>query len=98
MVAKGLTDLISKALSDADFRAKLLEHPDEAAQGYDLADSEVKMIRNLKADAFDEMDMDVEERQSKSGLSMGLGSLMGGRDASTGDVSTLINVLMNKYG
>lgn len=98
MAAKGLTDLISKALSDSDFRTKLLEHPDEAVQGYDLKDSEVKMLRNLKADAFDEMDMDVEERQSKSGLGMGLGSLMGGRDASTGDISTLINVLMNKYG
>ena len=98
MAAKGLTDVISKALSDADFRQHLLEHPDEAVQGYDLEESEVKMLRNLQADAFSEMDMDVEERQSKSGLSMGLGSLMGGRDASTGDISGLISVLMNKYG
>ena len=98
MAAKGLTDLISKALSDAEFRKQLLEHPEEATKGYDLGESEVKMLRNLKADAFEELDMDVEQRQSKSGLGMGLGSLMGGRDASTGDISTLINVLMNKYG
>ena len=97
-MAKGLTDLISKAISDSDFRKQLLEHPDEAAQGYDLNESETKMLRNLKADAFDELDMDVEQRQSKSGLGMGMGSLIGGRDASTGDISTLINVLMNKYG
>lgn len=98
MATKGLTDLISKALSDTEFRKKLLEQPEEAVKGYNLGESEVKMLRNLKADAFDELDMDVEQRQSKSGLGMGLGALMGGRDASTGDISTLINVLMNKYG
>lgn len=98
MSSKGLTELITKAITDATYRERLLAAPEEAMDGYDLSDAESKMLRNLKPEAFDELDMDVEERQSKSGLAMGWGSLMSGRDASSGEVGALIEVLMNKYG
>ncbi len=98
MSSKGLTEIITKAITDETYRERLLESPEEAMAGYELSDAESKMLCNLEPDAFDELDMDVEERQSKSGLAMGWGSLMSGRDASSGEVSTLIDVLMNKYG
>ncbi len=98
MPTEGLTAIITKALTDEGFRKRLLENIDEAIAGYELTQAEVRMLRNLKPEAFDELDMDVEDRQSKSGLTMGLGSLMAGRDASSGNVSALIDILMNKYG
>ncbi len=98
MATKGLTEIITKALTDEAYRKRLLTTPDEAIADYELTDDEKKMLHNLKPEAFEELDMDVEERQSKSGLGMGLGSLMTGRDAASGDVSGLIDVLMNKYG
>jgi hypothetical protein len=98
MHSEGIKAVITKAITDEKYRKHLLEKPDEAIKGYELSEAEKKMLRNLKSEAFEELDMDVEERQSKSGLLMGLGSLMTGRDAASGDVSTLINILMNKYG
>ncbi len=98
MPTNALQEIISRALTDAAYRQKLLDSLEDAIQGYELEDNERKMLSNLKADAFDDLDVNLEDRQSKSGLSMGLGSLMGGRDVSSGNVSTLINVLMNKYG
>lgn len=98
MPTNALQDIISRALTDASYRQQLLDSLEDAIQGYELEDNERKMLSNLKADAFDDLDVDLEDRQSKSGLSMGLGSLMGGRDVSTGNVGNLINVLMNKYG
>ena len=98
MAIEHLTEIITKALTDEAYRQQLLSAPAEALADYDLSDEEVNMLHNLKPEAFEEMDIDVEERQSKSGLGMGLGSLMSGRGAASGDVSNLINVLMNKYG
>jgi hypothetical protein len=66
-----------------------------ALQGYTLSEAEEKLVRNLPADAFDELTMDVESRQSKSGFLGGL-SLMGGKDAV--DASTVLNLLTRKYG
>jgi len=98
MPPNALQEIISRALTDASYRQQLLDSLEDAIQGYELEDDERKMLGNLKADAFDDLDVNLEDRQSKSGLSMGLGSLMGGRDVSAGNVSNLINVLMNKYG
>ncbi|MBN1964153.1 MAG: hypothetical protein JW910_05880 [Anaerolineae bacterium] len=98
MATEGLKTIIGKALTDASYRQQLLESPEAVIAEFDLSEAEAKMLRNLRPDAFAELDMDVEERQSKSGLSMGFGSLMTGRDANSGDVGPLIDLLMNKYG
>ncbi len=98
MPTQALTEIITKALTDEAFRKHLLENPEKAIESYDLAENEAKMLRNLKPEAFEALETDVEERQSKSGLGMGLGSLISGRDLASGDISNLINVLMNKYG
>ncbi|NLX09366.1 MAG: hypothetical protein GXY36_06890 [Chloroflexi bacterium] len=95
MSREALTTIVSRALSDQEYRSLLLSDPDAALEGYELSESEEKMLRNLKADAFDEMTMDLEARQSKSGF-LGSLSLMGGKD--TVDMDSVLNLMMNKYG
>jgi hypothetical protein len=95
MSREDLTTIVSRALTDQDYRAQLLSNPDVALEGYTLSEAEEKLVRNLPADAFDELTMDVESRQSKSGFLGGL-SLMGGKDAV--DASTVLNLLTRKYG
>jgi hypothetical protein len=90
-----LTTIISRALTDAEYRAQLLSDPDAALAEYSLDEAEKKMLRNLPTDAFDELTMDVEDRQSKSGFLGGI-SLMGGKDAV--DAHSVLDLLMNKYG
>jgi hypothetical protein len=94
MSREDLTTIVSRALTDQEYRSQLLSDPDAALADYDLSGSEEKMVRNLNADAFDELTMDLEARQSKSGFLGGL-SLMGGKDAV--DASTVLDLLMNKY-
>ncbi|MBP8975074.1 MAG: hypothetical protein KBH93_14520 [Anaerolineae bacterium] len=96
MAKQDLTTIISRALTDEEFRALLLSDPDAALAGYELEEDEEKALRNLPADAFDKLTMDLENRQSKSGF-MGAFSLMSGKDAAL-DASTLLNLLSNKYG
>jgi hypothetical protein len=95
MSKEDLTTIISRALTDEEYRAQLLADPDAALADYDLDETEEQMVRNLPADAFDELTMDLEDRQSKSGFIGGL-SLMGGKDAK--DASTILDLLRNKYG
>ncbi len=95
MAREDLIKLITQAISDPDFRAKLLAQPDEALKGFALDDDEAEMIRKLPGDAFDGMSVDLEDRQSKSGFLGGI-SLMGRKDAV--DASSLLDLLKNKYG
>jgi hypothetical protein len=95
MSKEDLTTIVSRALTDEKYRAQLMSDPEAALAGYNLDDAEKKMLRNLPADAFDELTMDLEDRQSKSGFLGGL-SLMGSKDAV--DASTVLDLLTNKYG
>ncbi|HEX3049943.1 MAG TPA: Os1348 family NHLP clan protein [Aggregatilineaceae bacterium] len=95
MAREDLTTIVSRALTDAEYRAQLLSNPEAALKDYQLSEAEMKMIRNLNAEAFDELTMDLESRQSKSGFLGGL-SLMGGKDAV--DAKTILDLLTKKYG
>lgn len=95
MSREALTTIVSRALTDTDYRSQLLKDPDAALKEYELSEAEEKMLRNLNADAFDELTMDLESRQSKSGFMGGL-SLMGGKD--TVNMDSILNLMMNKYG
>ncbi len=95
MSREALTTIVSRAITDTAYRAKLLADPEAALKDYDLSDKEHKMLRSLNADTFDEMTMDLEARQSKSGF-LGSFSLMGGKDSV--DMDSVLNLMMNKYG
>ncbi len=96
MSKEDLTTIVSRVLTDDAYRAQLLSDPDVALAGYELSESEEKMLRSLPAEAFDELTMDLESRQSKSGFS-GLFSLMSGKDAVM-DAGSILDILSNKYG
>lgn len=95
MSKEALTTIVSRALTDEAYRQQLVSDPDAALAEYDLDEDEAKIVRNLPADAFDELTMDLEDRQSKSGFLGGL-SLMGGKEAV--DASTVLDLLTKKYG
>ncbi len=95
MSREDLTAIVNRALTDEEYRAKLVSDPDAALADYELDEEEEKMVRNLSAEAFEELSMDLEKRQSKSGFLGGL-SLMGGKDAV--DASSVLDLLRNKYG
>lgn len=95
MSKEALTTIVSRALTDEAYREQLMKDPDAALADYELDEAEEKMVRNLPSDAFDELTMDLEDRQSKTGFLGGL-SLMGGKDAV--DASTVIDLLTKKYG
>jgi hypothetical protein len=94
MSREHLTTIVSRALTDEAYRSQLLSDPDAALEGYDLSESEQKVVRNLSADVFDELTVNLESRQSKSGF-LGFRSLMGGKD--TVNMDSVVNLLMNKY-
>ena len=95
MSREDLTTIVSRALTDQEYRAKLMSDPDKALEGFDLDESEKKLLRSLPSNVFDELTMDLEARQSKSGFLGGL-SLMGSKDAV--DAGTVLDLLMNNYG
>jgi hypothetical protein len=96
MSREALTTIVSRALTDKEYRSQLLSDLDAALKGYDLDESEKKMIRSLNADTFDELTMDLEARQSKSGFA-GFGGLIGSKDTAA-DTDSILSLLMNKYG
>ena len=84
MSREDLTTIVSRALTDEDFRRKLLSDVEAALEGYDLSESERKVIDNLSPDAFDQLTMDLEDRQSMSGFwAASPNGAQGCRDAST---------------
>ncbi len=95
MSREDLTTIVSRALTDKEYRAQLIADLDKALEGFNLDEAEKKLLRSLPSDIFDELTMDLEARQSKSGFLGGL-SLMGSKDAV--DAGTVLDLLMNKYG
>ena len=61
-----VVEVIIKALTDVEFRAKLFTTPDEALSDYDLTEEEKKGLSSLQEDAFDEFASVLGERISKT--------------------------------
>jgi hypothetical protein len=95
MSRKALASIVSRALTDEEFRSQLLSDLETALSDYNLSDNEQQMVSKLDAEAFDELTMDLEARQSKSGF-LGSLSMLGSKDAV--DAGTLLDLLNNKYG
>jgi hypothetical protein len=68
MSKEALTTIVSRCLTDEAYRKQLMADPDAALADYDLDEEEAKMVRKLPVDAFDELTMDLEDRQSKTGF------------------------------
>ena len=73
MSKETVREIITKAVSDTDFRALLLSTPEQALTGYELTDSERQEFANLKADDLSLDAQELEERISKWGIGIGGG-------------------------
>jgi hypothetical protein len=75
MTQETVSQIISKALSDAPFREQLFADPAKALAGYDLTEEERTSLSGLKPEELQTFANDLESRISKSGLIPGRGNL-----------------------
>lgn len=95
MAREDLVSIISRALTDEEFRQDLINNIDDVLAQYNLDIDEQNILRKLDADSFDELASDLGSRLSKSGFFGGL-SLMGGKDKV--DSGAILDILSNKFG
>lgn len=64
-----IQNIIGEAVSNEEFRAKLIEDPVTAVRehGYELTDEQVEQLTNLDKSEIEGLLTDVEERLSKAG-------------------------------
>jgi hypothetical protein len=65
MSKQAVQNIMQKAAVDADFRAKLLHHPDEALAGVDLTDAEAAQLRGLTSESLDSLALDLQHRHNR---------------------------------
>jgi hypothetical protein len=58
--------VIARAVSDAEFRGRLLQSPSSTLADYALSSSEVMALRRLTAESFDGPAAELEARLSRS--------------------------------
>jgi len=68
MSAKGLNQVIAKAITDLKYRELLFSSPDEALAGYDLTKEETAALKTLDRSTFDAVAKEVEMRVSEAGI------------------------------
>ena len=63
MATKGKDALIGRAVTDPDFRRRLLENPEQTIQqeGYEIPAELVEQLKNLDADAAEAATRDLED-------------------------------------
>ena len=75
MSQEAVTQIITKAVTDADFREQLFSQPTAALADFELTDAERTALSKMRREAFDDLDNTVEERVSKVSLAMGFAHL-----------------------
>lgn len=73
MSKETVRDIISKAVSDPDFREMLINNPKQALIGFDLTEEEHKEFENLKVEDFNLDAQELEDRISRWGEMGGAG-------------------------
>jgi len=66
MSDEAVVEIISKALTDEDYRAQLFNDTEAAIGGYDVTEEERSALHEMKPDSFDFFANEVESRISKS--------------------------------
>jgi len=69
--------VVSKAVTDEEFRNTLFSDPDKALKGYDLSEDEVGALRAIPAETIDDFANNLDERISMSFFAFGA-ELFGG--------------------
>ena len=71
MSKKDARKVVSKAVTDEEFRQTLFGDPDKALEGYDLTEEEVSALRSIPAETIDDFANNLDERLSMSLLAFG---------------------------
>jgi hypothetical protein len=71
MSAESVRQIITRAVSEPEFRSVLLREPAQAIAGYDLSDAEIVALRNLTPENFDAVVAGLEARVSQASLPLG---------------------------
>ncbi|MBI3915134.1 MAG: hypothetical protein HY327_13230 [Chloroflexi bacterium] len=71
MSAENLSQIIARAVADAQYRELLFSQTDSAFEGYELTDGEKTLLKNLSRENFDSARSELGARISRGGLTMG---------------------------
>jgi hypothetical protein len=67
MSMEAVQAVIGRAVTDAEFRQKLIDNAREACQGYDLTDDEINSLEALDSNSLKQFAGTLDTRISKSG-------------------------------
>ena len=70
MSTESVQEIIGKAVQDSEYRDLLFTDPEKALEGYELTEEEIIALKDIKAEKFDELLTDIEERISRAGLNV----------------------------
>jgi hypothetical protein len=65
MTPDAVSQIIGRAVTDAEFRALLFSNPDQALQGYDVSDDEIEALKNLKQEDLEDFSTKLDSRITK---------------------------------
>jgi hypothetical protein len=62
MTKQAVQNMVQRAVRDAEFRAQLLNHPDQVLAGVDLTDAEAAQLRGLTSESLESLAIDLKHR------------------------------------
>ena len=65
MAHDAVSQVIGRAVIDAEFRTLLFSNPTQALQGYDLSSDEVEALKNLKLEDLEDFSTKLDARITK---------------------------------
>lgn len=66
MTTEAVQEIITKAVTDEEFRNLLLSDPEKALEGYELADEETIALKALEREEFEAAASELDERVSRA--------------------------------
>ncbi len=65
MSQNAVSQIIGRAVTDADFRETLFSNPEQALQGYDLTEDDKEALKNLKQEDLEDFSTKLDSRITK---------------------------------
>jgi hypothetical protein len=65
MAQDAVSQIIGRAVTDAEFRSLLFSNPEQALQDYDLSGDEIEALKNLKQEDLEDFATKLDSRITK---------------------------------
>ena len=65
MAQDAVSQIIGRAVTDAEFRKTLFSNPEQVLQGYELEDDEKEALKNLKQEDLEDFSTKLDSRITK---------------------------------